>query len=87
MAANPPITSTAAHHVVLVFLNSLAAPVALYTDNPVALYEEMKRIIQGANEKSPKLIEKTGQGPLRKVSFMDTQVIGVALQNEMPTNK
>ena len=87
MAANPPISSTASHHVVLVFLNSMAAPVALYTDNPVALYEDMKRTIQQAKEGSPKLIEKTGLGPLRKVSFLDTQVIGVALQNEMPNAK
>ena len=65
----------------------MAAPVALYTDNPVALYEEMKRVIQQAKEGSPKLIEKIGQGPLRKVSFLDTQVIGVALQNEMPNAK
>jgi hypothetical protein len=87
MTATPPLTAASAHHVVLVFLSSLAAPVALYTDNPVALYEDIKRIMQAASEKSPKLIEKTGQGPLRKVSFLDTQVIGVALQNEAPTGK
>lgn len=65
---------------VLVFLRSLSTPVVLYADQPTQLYEEMKRIIQAANPKMPKLIEKTGVGPLKKVSLLDTEISGVALQ-------
>lgn len=67
---------------VLVFINALAAPVVLYSDNPISLYEELKKIIQQANPGSPKLIEKPGAGPLKKVCILDTQITGVALQAE-----
>lgn len=65
---------------VLVFLKSLATPVVLYADNATQLYEEMKQIITSANPQSPKLIEKPGMGPLKKVSFLDTEIGGVAMQ-------
>lgn len=65
---------------VLVFLKSLATPVVLYTDNPNQLYDEIKAIIKSANAASPRLIEKPGVGPLKKVSFLDTEVSGVAVQ-------
>jgi hypothetical protein len=67
---------------VLVFLKSLSAPVVLYSDNPISLYEEMKRHIQQAMPNSPKLLEKPGVGPLKKVSFLDTEISGVALQGD-----
>ena len=71
---------------VLVFLKSLSTPVVLYADQPTQLYEEIKRIIQAANPKTPKLIEKTGIGPLKKVSFLDTEISGVALQADPLAN-
>lgn len=64
----------------LVFLKSLATPVVLYADNPTQLYEEMKALIKQADPKAPKLIEKPGIGPLKKVAFLDTELSGVALQ-------
>lgn len=67
---------------VLVFMKSLATPLVLYADNANQLYEEMQRIIRAANPQSPKLIEKQGVGPLKKVSFLDTEISGVALQLE-----
>lgn len=72
---------------VLVFLKSLATPVVLYADQPTQLYDEIKRLIQAANPQSPKLIEKTGVGPLKKVSFLDTEVSGVALQADPVLNR
>lgn len=65
---------------VLVFLKSLATPVVLYADNATQLYEEIKQIIKTANPQAPKLIEKPGQGPLKKVCFLDTELSGVAIQ-------
>lgn len=65
---------------VLVFLKSLATPVVLYSDNPTQLYEEMKQIIKSANPAAPKLVEKPGVGPLKKVCIIDTEISGVAMQ-------
>lgn len=73
-----------AQQVVLVFISTLAAPIALYTGEPQALYDEIKQLMQNSKAASPKLVEKPGMGPLKKVCFMDTQIVGVALQNEMP---
>ena len=67
---------------VLVFMKSLATPLVLYSENPTALYEEIKQLIRSANPQSPKLIEKPGIGPLRKVAFLDTEVSGTAVQME-----
>lgn len=65
---------------VLVFMKSLSTPVVLYAENALTLYDEIKALIRAANPQSPKLIEKQGVGPLRKVAFLDTEVSGVALQ-------
>lgn len=65
---------------VLVFLKSLSAPVVLYAENATQLYEEIKQVIRTASPQSPKLIEKQGMGPLKKVCFLDTEVSGVAMQ-------
>jgi hypothetical protein len=75
--AVPPAPSA---YSVLVFVRALAAPVVLYSDNPVSLYEELKRTMQQANPATPKLLEKPGTGPLKKVALWDTEITGVALQ-------
>ncbi len=67
---------------VLVFMKSLATPLVLYADNANQLYDEIKQLIRGANAQSPKLIEKQGVGPLKKVAFLDTEISGVAVQLE-----
>ena len=82
-AINPsgiPLSPT--QYTVLVFLKSLAAPIVLYSDNPISLYDEVKRHIQQASAAGPKLVEKPGAGPLKKVCFLDTEISGVALQAE-----
>lgn len=65
---------------VLVFVKSLAAPIVLYHENPQVLFDEMRKIISSASPASPKLIEKPGMGPLKKVCLLDTEISGVALQ-------
>jgi hypothetical protein len=67
---------------VLVFMKSLATPLVLYADNANQLYEELKQIIRAANPQAPKIIEKQGVGPLKKVAFLDTEISGVAMQLE-----
>ncbi|MCA9788356.1 MAG: hypothetical protein KC462_01230, partial [Cyanobacteria bacterium HKST-UBA05] len=66
---------------VLVFVKSLAAPIVLYHENPQVLYDEMRKTIAAANPQAPKLVEKPGVGPLKKVSLLDTEISGVALQS------
>ena len=74
------MSSSNAQISVLVFMKALSTPVVLYAENPTQLYEEIKQLIRAANSQSPKLIEKQGVGPLKKVSFLDTELSGVALQ-------
>ena len=84
---NPPSAPPMpAQFSVLIFLNHLASPVVLYADNPAGLYDELKQILKSATPQAPKLIEKPGVGPLKKVVFLDTDLRGVALQAD-PTSR
>jgi hypothetical protein len=65
---------------VLVFLKSLATPIVLFTENPEHTYEELKDIMKKVQANSPKLIEKQTIGPLKWVTFWDTELAGFALQ-------
>lgn len=88
MASIPPVSLPPNVQIaVLVFMKALSTPVVLYSDNPTQLYEELKRVIQAANPASPKLIEKPGVGPLKKVAFLDTEVAGVAMQVDPTTTR
>jgi len=86
MGSLPPGQPGAAQ-TVLVFLKSMATPVVLYSENPITLYEDIKRHIQQANPASPKLLEKPGIGPLKKVCFLDTELAGAALQQDLATTR
>jgi len=46
---------------------------------------KIKQIIANASEQSPKLVEKIGKGPLKKLAVLDTQIAGVAIQEEAYT--
>lgn len=78
MAAQPPAGPPPA--AVLIFLKGLASPIVLYAEDPLALYEEIKQVVAQAKAGQSKLIEKPGHGPLKKVSFLDTELTGCALQ-------
>lgn len=66
---------------VLVFLKGTTAPLVLYVDNPIAVYEELAQILK-ANLQTSKLIEKNTNGPIRKVCIQSAQICAVALQDE-----
>ena len=67
---------------VLVLMKHSAPPLVLYVDEPEALYEELKTAIKSANNAMPKLIEKQAKGPVKNFSVLDTQLAGVAIQEE-----
>ncbi|MGD9581925.1 MAG: hypothetical protein AB7V50_11175 [Vampirovibrionia bacterium] len=77
-----PQAQTQIKTALLVFLKIVGPPLVLYVDNPEELYKELKDIIKTANNVSPKLIEKKGNGPLKTICVLDTQIAGVALQEE-----
>lgn len=66
---------------VLVFLKGTTAPLVLYVENPVSLYEELSQILK-LNSPTPKLIEKNTTGPIKKVCILSTQICAVAMQEE-----
>jgi hypothetical protein len=82
MSASQPSLPPNMQISVLVFMKSLATPLVLYADNANQLYDDIKQLIKTANPHTPKLVEKQGAGPLKKVAFLDTEVSGVAIQLE-----
>ncbi len=70
---------------VLIFLKVVAPPMVLYVDDHEAVYNEIKQIIKNASPQVPKLIEQTAKGPLKKLCVLDTQIAGVAIQEEQYT--
>lgn len=67
---------------VLIFLKVVGPPLVLYVENPESLYNELKDIVKNASPQSPKLIEKAGVGPLKSIAILDSQIAGVAMQEE-----
>jgi len=67
---------------VLIFLKHVGPPLVLYVDDPDSLYNEIKTAITKASSAAPKLIEKTGKGPLKTLAVLDTQIAGVSIQEE-----
>jgi len=67
---------------VVVFLKNNGAPLILYVEESETLYNEIKQLITSANEASPKLVEKSCKGPVKKFAVLDTMIAGVAIQEE-----
>ena len=65
---------------VLVFLKGNAAPIVLYVENPVELYNELLSYLK--MPANIKLLEKETVGPIKKISFMSNQISAVAIQEE-----
>ncbi len=63
----------------LIFIKGSSAPIVLYVEKPVAVYEEIQQLLKG---QSSAIIEKEGTGPIKKVSFHSSQIAAVALQDE-----
>ena len=66
---------------VLVFLKGTTAPLILYVENPLELYDELQQVLK-LNSPTPKLIEKATIGPIKKVCIQSTSICAVALQEE-----
>ena len=66
----------------LIFIHSMNAPVVLFLDDVEAEYKSFQQIILNASHSNPKLIERTTNGPIKKFSILDTQISGVAIQEE-----
>ncbi len=66
---------------VLVFLKGTTAPLVLYVENPEMLYDELSQILK-VNSTTPRLIEKSTLGPIKKVCIQSTQICAIAMQEE-----
>lgn len=66
---------------VLVFLKGTTAPLVLYVENPLELYEELSQVLK-LNSPTPKLIEKNTIGPVKKVCIQSTSICAIAIQEE-----
>ena len=66
---------------ILVFLKGTAAPLVLYFENPIAVYEELTQVLK-TTPASNKLIEKDTIGPIKKVCLAANQICAVAMQEE-----
>lgn len=63
----------------LIFIKGSAAPIVLYVENPQASYEELQQLLKSG---SSIIIEKEGNGPIKKLSLNASQISAVALQDE-----
>lgn len=63
----------------LIFIKGSSAPVVLYVENPQALYEEIQQLIK---TQSSTVVEKEGNGPIKKITLHASQISAVALQDE-----
>jgi len=75
----PGLTNTPLKTAVILLFRS-APPFVLYPDNPETIFEEFKTVLRNKAANAPKLIEKTASGPIKKLVFVDTELIGVSLQ-------
>lgn len=66
----------------LIFIKNTGTPLVFYVDEPETVYNDLKQIMAKASAAAPRLIERTGKGPLKALALLDTQIAGVALQDE-----
>lgn len=66
----------------LIFVQSMNAPVVLFLDDVETEYKTFQQIILNSSHSTPKLVERTTNGPIKKFSILDTQIAGVAIQEE-----
>ena len=76
---NPNAQNIKVRQAVLVFIKSSTAPLVLYVKDAQALYEELTALVQ--SQKSV-VVEQETEGPIKKVSFLSSQIAAVAIQEE-----
>ena len=62
-----------------IFLKGTASPMALYFDDPKAVFDEILPLIN-AQGTVGKLIVKDAIGPIKKVAIMSNQIASITLQ-------
>ncbi|MDD3237711.1 MAG: hypothetical protein PHV37_06395 [Candidatus Gastranaerophilales bacterium] len=77
--AQPPQFKT--RIAVLLFIKGSAAPMVLYFEDPIAIYNELMQLMKTSAAMS-KLYEKDAIGPIRRFCISSNQIAGVALQEE-----
>lgn len=78
--ANPYMQKPAKTRIsLLVFIKGAAAPLVLYVENPITVYEELKKMTETGQNR---LYEKECNGPIKKVSFLTGQIAALAIQEE-----
>ena len=65
----------------LIFMKSAPQPVVIYTANPQKDYEDIKNAMKIPNV----LVEKDATGPIKKISMLSNNILGVMLQDEQYT--
>ena len=69
----------------IIFVKGPIAPVVLYLDDPKKVYENVQNIIKAPNP--PKIFEIEANGPIKKVTFVTSEITGCALQEEAHLGK
>ncbi len=69
---------------ILLFIKGSAAPMVLYFENPLAVYEELIQLLK-TTPASNKIIEKETIGPIKKFCIAANQISAVAMQEEQYT--
>lgn len=78
MSAQKPAPPNLQTAVILLFRS--APPFVLYPENAEEMYTKLQGVIRNAKPSAPKLIEEKASGPIKKVCFIDTELIGVSTQ-------
>ncbi len=69
----------------IVFVKGSIAPVVLYLNDPIKVYENVQSLIR--NPQAPRVFEIEANGPVKKVTFVTSEITGCALQDEMYIQK
>ena len=69
----------------VIFVKGSIAPIILYLDDPDKVYENGQNI--NRNPQAPKVFEIEAYGPVKKVTFVTSEITGCALQDEMYVQK
>ncbi len=63
----------------LVFLKSSSTPIVMYVEDVEDFYNELLKTMKSG---VATVIEKEMQGPIKKVSFISSQIASIAIQEE-----
>ena len=72
-------TPTKTRIAILVFIKGSAAPIVMYVENPITVYEELKKLLETGQNK---IYEKECSGPIKKVTIATGQIAALAIQEE-----